>query len=115
MGNWTAMPTEGGHSDLAPANDLEDAVLKILIEKYGHVSRERVISIPGLIDIWRALAILDGEAGDDLPTSRDIIDRAKAGDERGIKTIALSIGLVRRLRLGRGPDPGRAGRRLSVG
>ncbi len=109
------MPTEGGHSDLAPANDLEDAVLKILIEKYGHVSRERVISIPGLIDIWRALAILDGEAGDDLPTSRDIIDRAKAGDERGIKTIALSIGLVRRLRLGRGPDPGRAGRRLSVG
>lgn len=91
MGNWTAMPTEGGHSDLAAVNDLEDAVLKILIGRYGHVSRERVISIPGLADIWRALAVLDGDTAT-LPPPRDIIDRARAGDDRSLRTINLSMG-----------------------
>ena len=92
MGNWTAMPTEGGHSDLPSTNDLEDDVLKVLIDKYGHVSRERVISIPGLRDIWRALAILDGEGGDTTPSARDIIAAARSGDARGLKTIELSMG-----------------------
>ncbi len=92
MGNWTAMPTEGGHSDLPPTSDLEDEVLKVLIDKYGHVSRERVISIPGLRDIWRALAVIDGEDGDATPSARDIIASARAGDERGCKTIELSMG-----------------------
>ena len=92
MGSWTAMPTEGGHSDLPPTNDEEDAVLKVLIAKYGHVSRERVISIPGLHDIWRALAIIDGESGEDAPMAPDIITRATAGDARSLKAIDLSMG-----------------------
>ena len=92
MGNWTAMPTEGGHSDLPPTNDLEDAVLKVLVDKYGHVSRERVISIPGLRDIWRALAIIDGESGDNAGSATDIIAAAKRGDARAKQVIDLSMG-----------------------
>ncbi|MGN6423456.1 MAG: glucokinase [Asticcacaulis sp.] len=91
MGAWTAMPTEGGHSDLAATNDLEAQVLRILIKKYGHVSRERVISIPGLVDIWRALAEIDGDEID-VPGPEEIIARAMADDTRAHQVIDLSMG-----------------------
>lgn len=91
MGAWTAMPTEGGHSDLAATNALEDQVLGVLIRKYGHVSRERVISIPGLVDIWRALAEIDGD-DIDVPGPEEIIARAMAEDTRAHQVIDLSMG-----------------------
>ena len=91
MGGWTAMPTEGGHSDLAPTSDIEDAVLRVLIDKYGHVSRERVISIPGVVDIWGALAQIEG---DDIkaPSIEEIIALASTGDTRAKQAIDLSMG-----------------------
>ena len=91
MGNWTAMPTEGGHSDLAPTTDLEEAVLRILTAKYGHVSRERVISIPGLVELWSALAHIDGDTAT-APGAEEIIALASTGDARSQQVIALSMG-----------------------
>lgn len=91
MGSWTVMPTEGGHSDLAPTTETEEAVLRILADKYGHVSRERVISIPGLSDVWRALARIDGEDAS-APDARSIIAAAAVGDARAKQTIDLSMG-----------------------
>ncbi|CAL4865872.1 Glucokinase [Asticcacaulis sp. MM231] len=92
MGNWTAMPTEGGHSDLAPTTDLEEAVLRVLIDKYGHVSRERVISIPGVVDVWKALAKIDGDDEARTPMIEEIIAMASTGDERSKQAIDLSMG-----------------------
>ncbi len=92
MGNWTAMPTEGGHSDLAPTTELEEAVLRVLIEKYGHVSRERVISIPGVVDVWAALAKIDGDDDARMPMIEEIIAMASTGDARSKQAIDLSMG-----------------------
>jgi len=91
IGHWTAMPTEGGHSDLAPTSDIEEAVLRVLIDKYGHVSRERVISIPGVVDLWAALAKIEG---DDVTSSsvEQIIAQASTGDARAKQAIDLSMG-----------------------
>ncbi|MDV6331393.1 glucokinase [Asticcacaulis sp. 201] len=91
MGNWTAMPTEGGHSDLAPTSDLEDAVLRILSEKYGHVSRERVISIPGISELWSAVARLEGDNAT-APGIEEVIAMASTGDARSKQAIDLSMG-----------------------
>lgn len=91
MGSWTAMPTEGGHSDLAPTTDQEEAVLRVLIDKYGHVSRERVISIPGISDLWSALAKIDGD-DDRTPGIEEIIALASTGDARAKQAIDLSMG-----------------------
>jgi len=44
--------TEGGHTDFAPRNELEFELLQFLIEKYGRVSYERVVSGPGLVNIY---------------------------------------------------------------
>ena len=47
--------TEGGHADFAPRNDLEIDLLRYLQKEFGHVSYERVLSGPGLFNIYRFL------------------------------------------------------------
>ena len=43
---------EGGHSNFAPTNDLEIELLQYLQKKYGRVSCERVLSGPGIKNIY---------------------------------------------------------------
>ncbi len=50
-----AFPCEGGHSDFAPRNDEEIALLQYLLKKFGRVSYERVVSGPGLKNIYEFL------------------------------------------------------------
>lgn len=46
---------EGGHADFAPRDALEVELLRHLTDKFGHVSYERVLSGPGLQDIYEFL------------------------------------------------------------
>lgn len=48
--------TEGGHTDFAPANALEYALLEYLQPQYERISWERILSGPGLIEIYRFLS-----------------------------------------------------------
>jgi glucokinase len=50
---WTPSASEGGHTDFAPRDALEDDLLRWLRGKYGRVSYERVLSGPGLVDLYR--------------------------------------------------------------
>ncbi|MDE2485525.1 MAG: glucokinase [candidate division NC10 bacterium] len=47
--------TEGGHTDFGPQSDLEVELLRYLQRECGHVSYERVLSGPGLFNIYRFL------------------------------------------------------------
>ena len=47
--------SEGGHCDFAPEDDLQIELYKYLRGRYGHVSYERVLSGPGLINIFEFL------------------------------------------------------------
>ncbi|MGI9437320.1 MAG: glucokinase [Geminicoccaceae bacterium] len=61
------IPTEGGHVDFAPGDDVEIDVLRLLRQKFGRVSNERLLSGPGLVNFANALAELKGgdfEIGD---------------------------------------------------
>lgn len=49
------LPSEAGHADFAARNDLEAELLLYLQSKHGRVSYERVLSGPGLLDIYRFL------------------------------------------------------------
>ncbi len=53
--HFTALQTEGGHASFAPQNDLEIEILKVLQSRFGRVSWERVLSGPGLENIYAAL------------------------------------------------------------
>lgn len=47
--------SEGGHTDFAPRTELEDGLLVFLRREFGRVSYERVLSGPGLFNIYRFL------------------------------------------------------------
>lgn len=50
---WSPSASEGGHTDFGPRDSLEDELLHWLRAKYGRVSYERVLSGPGLADLYR--------------------------------------------------------------
>jgi glucokinase len=47
--------SEGGHSSFAPEGELEGDLFQYLAKRYGHVSFERVLSGPGLVNIYEFL------------------------------------------------------------
>ena len=76
---WLPIATEGGHTDLSPLTDKEMAAWQFLRERYGRVSVERVLSGPGLVELYTALASLDGQdAGAVSP--EDIVSLALNGE-----------------------------------
>jgi glucokinase len=44
---------EGGHTDFAPRTELEIELLRYLAARFGHVSFERIVSGPGLVNLYR--------------------------------------------------------------
>jgi len=54
-GRFHPLASEGGHGDFAPRTELEIEMLRYLIGKFGHVSYERVVSGPGLFNIYSFL------------------------------------------------------------
>ena len=68
--------TEGGHVAFAPRDEVEADVLGLLRKRFGHVSNERLLSGPGLVNFARALA---ERGGAELPLTNpaDVLARAK--------------------------------------
>jgi glucokinase len=76
-GRYQVIASEGGNMDFSPRDELDDRLMAALRKRYGHVSAERVISGPALMDIY--VVIADGEpsyAGD-----RDLWQAALKGDD----------------------------------
>lgn len=46
---------EGGHTDFGPQNDLQIELLRFLHKRFGHVSYERILSGPGLVNVYEFL------------------------------------------------------------
>ncbi len=61
-GGYHVQATEGGHLDFPPLDEIEDAILARLRKKYRRVSYERIVSGPGLIEIYETLASIEGRA-----------------------------------------------------
>jgi len=59
-GRWYTLPSEGGHGNFAPRSELEWDLFRSLAAEFGHVSSERVLSGPGLLNIYRFLAARPG-------------------------------------------------------
>ena len=119
-GSYRVIATEGGHSDFAPLDSIEDAILARLRQRFRRVSVERIVAGPGLNEIYHALAALDGTAiverddkslwtsalGGDDPLAAAALDRfclslgAVAGDialTQGASAVVIAGGLGQRL------------------
>ena len=78
-GRTVALAGEGGHASFAPVDELEVEVLHHLAARYGRVSVERLLSGPGLLNLYRALAEITGEAAA-CAAPAEITAAALAGD-----------------------------------
>ncbi|HEY4113630.1 MAG TPA: glucokinase [Rhizomicrobium sp.] len=87
-GRAVPLATEGGHIAFAPADDEEIAVLKALEQKFGRVSAERILSGPGLENLYGALAQIGGKGAEDLKAA-DIQKQAEAGDDLARKALEM--------------------------
>jgi glucokinase len=70
--------TEAGHATLASENAREDAIIQEMRARHPHVSIERALSGPGLIELYKAVAAVDQRT---VPPrdSAEIVAQALAG------------------------------------
>ena len=52
---------EGGHVEFAPANPRQIQLLSALMNKFDRVSAERLLSGQGIVNIYQAIAFIDGK------------------------------------------------------
>ena len=95
--DYRVQATEGGHIDFAPLDSIEDAILARLRTRHRRVSVERVVSGPGIVDIYETLASMEGRAITPLD-DRTIWTRAMRGEDALAAAAAdrfcLSLGSV---------------------
>ncbi len=77
---WIAVPGEGGHATLAPADDFESDLLACVRRDHAHVSAERLLSGIGLPVLHGAVARVLGQPAP-LRTASEIVERALADDD----------------------------------
>jgi glucokinase len=78
---------EGGHAGFAPEDEVEIEILRRLTKRFGLVSIERVLSGPGLLNLYQALAEMAGEPAS-LTAPDQVTKAALAGE--GLPRAALS-------------------------
>lgn len=95
-GYYEAVATEGGHADFAPVDELQVDLLGHLRARFGRVSYERILSGPGLLNVYQfflARGIAGGPGvldADDPPAA--ITAAALAGsDPAAVETLRLFV------------------------
>lgn len=77
--------SEGGHCDFAPADQIQTELCQYLRNRFGHVSYERVISGPGLVNVFDFLRDTGrGKPPDWLIAEMVESDAAKAVSQAGM-------------------------------
>lgn len=90
--DWVGVPCEGGHISLAANSAEEFALATRLRSGRTHLSVERVLSGPGLADLYRAVAESHGETAEAL-VPNDVLTRGLAGSDK-IAVEALRLFVV---------------------
>ncbi|HEY6135176.1 MAG TPA: glucokinase, partial [Rubrivivax sp.] len=88
-GGWAALSGEGGHVTLAPADDADAEILAILRRRFGHVSAERVLSGPGLVNLHDAICARDGAAAGTLQPADVVRAAVDTIDKRSVEAARL--------------------------
>ena len=96
-GGYEVQATEGGHADFAPVDSIDDTLLARLRKRHNRVSIERVVSGPGIIEIYQALGAMERRSltdADDI----EIWTKGMAGEDSlaaaAVDRFCLSLGSV---------------------
>jgi glucokinase len=94
---YHVIETEGGHVDFAPVDAIDDAILARLRNRLTRVSAERIVSGPGLANIYDYLATLDGQprrAMDDATLWKAALAGSDPVAAIALQRFCLSLGSV---------------------
>ncbi len=63
---WIPLSTEGGHVDPSATTSRQDDILREIRKNFKHVSAERLLSGQGLVNLYKAIATLNGHEVKDV-------------------------------------------------
>jgi glucokinase len=90
MSSGDIIPSEGGHMGFAPSDEHEMDILRTLRTRYRHVSAERLLSGPGLENLYwanRQIAEIDPSGEQELWPAHHIAQLASQGDPLALRTV----------------------------
>jgi glucokinase len=86
---------EGGHVTLAAETQHEFDVLRVLQERYGHVSAERAVSGAGLVDLYHAVRVVVHAGGAEVNSAAQVTELAlQANDPLALQALELFCGFL---------------------
>jgi glucokinase len=77
-GGILVVPTEGGHASFAPVDALELEILRVMLTRFPRVSNERILSGPGLENLYAVLGEIRGRTLAP-PPAPEIVEAALSG------------------------------------
>lgn len=96
-GSYEVIETEGGHVDFAPLDSLEDRILAELRQSFQRVSVERLVSGPGLSNLYQALAAIEDrplDIHDEKALWSAALDGSDSLAAAALDRLCLSLGAV---------------------
>jgi len=93
-GQWRALNSEGGHTSASVLTEREMAVLEVFTQRFGHVSFERFLSGPGLVNIVTALRKIDGLPEAPYRPETVTRDGLNSSDPHCVETLELFCALL---------------------
>lgn len=94
-GRHEVIETEGGHFDFAPLDPLEQQILDRLRARFTRVSVERIVSGPGLANVYDALAAIGGASinpRDDASLWRAALEGSDPVAQAALDRLMLTFG-----------------------
>lgn len=91
---WITISSEGGHVTMAPGDARESAVLDLMRRRFDHVSAERVISGPGLVNLYNAVCETEGVPSASYTAAQITGSGASGRDPRCQETLAMFCAML---------------------
>lgn len=89
---WRVWPTEGGHTDFAPQQPVQQPLLEKLFRQFEHVSYERVLSGAGLVMLYQFVAEQQRSNINTVLSAKQISEYAtQQSDPLAVKAMQLFI------------------------
>jgi glucokinase len=88
LDGWQAIAGEGGHVTLPASTSEQAEIIEIIRERHEHCSAERVLSGPGLVNLYEAVLQISGEKRPTVQAA-DVTSSAQRGDPLASKALSL--------------------------
>lgn len=77
-GGDVTFATEGGHASIPAEDKRDEAIIRVLRERFSHVSIEHILTGWGLVNLYHAVGLVDGMVLRER-TNAEIVSHAQAG------------------------------------